>query len=60
MIVGFGRGETGVVTRRAVIHDADMIKRCGKKPRRLVAVGAITVSWYMVVGFSCSGNAVMT
>ena len=38
------RGNT-VVTRRAVVHDADMIKRCGPKSRGLMAVTAITVGW---------------
>ncbi len=37
-----------------------MIKGCGHKSRGLVTVDTITVGWHMVVGFSCSGIAVVT
>ena len=44
----FACGETRTMTRDAVIHDANMIKRCRYKARGLVAVTAITVGWHMI------------
>jgi len=50
MVDFFGCGETSIMTRRAVIHDADVIEDPRYKPRGLVAIAAIAVGWDMVRG----------
>ena len=47
------------MTRCAVIHDANMIKRCRYKARGLVAVTAVTGRWNMVQCFTYGGNTIM-
>ena len=54
----FTCGEFTIMTRRAVIHDPDMVKRCGQEARGHVALTAITDGRHMEGGFACCGTTV--
>jgi len=58
--VYFSSGQSTVMTRLAVIHNANMIKRSRDKARGLMAHTAIIIRWHMPGGFSCCSIAIVT
>ena len=59
MTEGFGGSKTRIVARRAVVHDAGVIKCCWQEPGRYVAVAAIVVGRYMGIGLACGADTVV-